>query len=186
MLMNIIVSGKNGMTITDGLRNAVVKNVQKLSKYFPQDTEVRAVLSVQRNNHIAELTIPFKGIIFRAEEISDDMYVSIGGAVDKIERQILKHKAKLRNRFGANESIRFDVPTIYDEGEKREEEETSFEIVKTKRFPIKPMSPEEAILQMNLLGHTFFVFTNAETDMINVVYKRKDGKYGLIEPVEEE
>ncbi|MBE3591823.1 MAG: ribosome-associated translation inhibitor RaiA [Thermoanaerobacter sp.] len=181
--MNITVSGKNGMTITDGLRDAVIKNVSKLSKYFPQDTEVRTVLSVQKNNHIAEITIPFKGIIFRAEEVSDDMYVSIDRVVDKIEKQILKHKAKLKNRFGANESIRFEIPPFYGEA-KGEEEEGSFEIVKTKRFPIKPMSPEEAILQMNLLGHNFFVFTNADTDTINVVYKRKDGKYGLIEPIE--
>lgn len=181
--MNITVSGKNGMTVTDGLRDAVIKNVSKLSKYFPEDTEVRTVLSVQKNNHIAEITIPFKGIIFRAEEVSDDMYVSIDRVVDKIEKQILKHKAKLKNRFGANESIRFEIPPAYEEA-KGEEEEGSFEIVKTKRFPIKPMSPEEAILQMNLLGHNFFVFTNADTDTINVVYKRKDGKYGLIEPIE--
>lgn len=181
--MNITVSGKNGMTVTDGLRDAVIKNVSKLSKYFPENTEVRTVLSVQKNNHIAEITIPFKGIIFRAEEVSDDMYVSIDRVVDKIEKQILKHKAKLKNRFGANESIRFEIPLVYEEA-KGEEEEGSFEIVKTKRFPIKPMSPEEAILQMNLLGHNFFVFTNADTDTINVVYKRKDGKYGLIEPIE--
>ncbi|SFE17675.1 sigma 54 modulation protein /SSU ribosomal protein S30P [Thermoanaerobacter thermohydrosulfuricus] len=181
--MNITVSGKNGMTVTDGLRDAVIKNVSKLSKYFPEDTEVRTVLSVQKNNHIAEITIPFKGIIFRAEEVSDDMYVSIDRVVDKIEKQILKHKAKLKNRFGANESIRFEIPLVYEEA-KGEEEEGSFEIVKTKKFPIKPMSPEEAILQMNLLGHNFFVFTNADTDTINVVYKRKDGKYGLIEPIE--
>ncbi|HAA64809.1 MAG TPA: ribosome-associated translation inhibitor RaiA [Thermoanaerobacter sp.] len=181
--MNITVSGKNGMTVTDGLRDAVIKNVSKLSKYFPEDTEVRTVLSVQKNNHIAEITIPFKGIIFRAEEVSDDMYVSIDRVVDKIEKQILKHKAKLKNRFGSNESIRFEIPPAYEEA-KGEEEEGSFEIVKTKRFPIKPMSPEEAILQMNLLGHNFFVFTNADTDTINVVYKRKDGKYGLIEPIE--
>lgn len=181
--MNITVSGKNGMTVTDGLRDAVIKKVSKLSKYFPEDTEVRTVLSVQKNNHIAEITIPFKGIIFRAEEVSDDMYVSIDRVVDKIEKQILKHKAKLKNRFGSNESIRFEIPPAYEEA-KGEEEEGSFEIVKTKRFPIKPMSPEEAILQMNLLGHNFFVFTNADTDTINVVYKRKDGKYGLIEPIE--
>ncbi|WP_029688076.1 ribosome-associated translation inhibitor RaiA [Thermoanaerobacter sp. A7A] len=181
--MNITVSGKNGMTVTDGLRDAVLKNVSKLSKYFTEDTEVRTVLSVQKNNHIAEITIPFKGIIFRAEEVSDDMYVSIDRVVDKIEKQILKHKAKLKNRFGSNESIRFEIPAAYEEA-KGEEEEGSFEIVKTKRFPIKPMSPEEAILQMNLLGHNFFVFTNADTDTINVVYKRKDGKYGLIEPIE--
>ncbi len=181
--MNITVSGKNGMAVTDGLRDAVIKKVSKLSKYFPEDTEVRTVLSVQKNNHIAEITIPFKGIIFRAEEVSDDMYVSIDRVVDKIEKQILKHKAKLKNRFGSNESIRFEIPPAYEEA-KGEEEEGSFEIVKTKRFPIKPMSPEEAILQMNLLGHNFFVFTNADTDTINVVYKRKDGKYGLIEPLE--
>jgi putative sigma-54 modulation protein len=181
--MNITVSGKNGMAVTDGLRDAVVKKVSKLSKYFTEDTEVRTVLSVQKNHHIAEITIPFKGIIFRAEEASDDMYGSIDRVVDKIERQILKHKTKLKNRFGANESIRFEIPPVYQEA-KEEEEETSFEIVKTKRFPIKPMSAEEAILQMNLLGHNFFVFTNADTDTINVVYKRKDGKYGLIEPIE--
>ncbi|MGB9679504.1 MAG: ribosome hibernation-promoting factor, HPF/YfiA family [Thermoanaerobacteraceae bacterium] len=181
--MNITVSGKNGMIVTDGLKDAVERNVNKLSKYFNEDTEVRTVLSVQRNNHIAEVTIPFKGIIFRAEESSDDMYVSIDRVVDKIEKQILKHKTKIRSKFGTNESIRFELPTVYKEV-KSEDEEPSFEIVKTKRFPVKPMSAEEAILQMNLLGHSFFVFTNAESDVINVVYKRKDGKYGLIEPIE--
>lgn len=181
VIMNITVSGKNGMMITDGLRDAVVRNLGKLDKYFTKDTEVRTVLSVQKNNQIAEVTIPFKGIIFRAEEVSDDMYVSIDRVIDKIEKQILKHKQKIRNRFDTNESIRFELPPVYEQV-KNDEEDSSFEIVKTKRFSVKPMSPEEAILQMNLLGHNFFVFTNAETEGINVVYKRKDGKYGLIEP----
>jgi len=110
-------------------------------------------------------------------------YHSIVHKNDSIPYFPRKHKAKLKNRFGSNESIRFEIPPAYEEA-KGEEEEGSFEIVKTKRFPIKPMSPEEAILQMNLLGHNFFVFTNADTDTINVVYKRKDGKYGLIEPLE--
>lgn len=177
--MKITVSGKNGMIITDGLRNSANKSLSKIEKLFTEDTEARVVLSVQKNNQIAEVTIPFKGMIFRAEEVSDDMYASIDNVVDKLEKQILKYKTKIKNNF-ATESIRFDIPQDYIKNGSSEENE--FEVVKTKRFSIKPMSIEEAILQMNLLGHNFFVFTNSETDDFTVVYKRKDGRYGLIEP----
>ncbi|WHE06676.1 ribosome-associated translation inhibitor RaiA [Thermoanaerobacterium thermosaccharolyticum] len=177
--MRITVSGRNGIMITDGLRNAALKSLSKIEKFFTEDTEARVVLSVQKNNQIAEVTIPFKGMIFRAEEVSDDMYASIDNVVDKLEKQILKYKTKLKNNF-AVESIRFDVQQDYIKNDLSEE--TEFEVVKTKRFPVKPMSVQEAILQMNLLGHNFFVFTNSDTDDFTVVYKRKDGKYGLIEP----
>lgn len=177
--MRITVSGRNGMVITDGLRNAAVRSISKVEKLFTEDTEARVVLSTQKNNQIAEVTIPFKGMIFRAEEVSDDMYASIDNVVDKLEKQILKYKTKIRNNF-AYESIRFDTQQDYIKNDLPEENE--FEVVKTKRFPVKPMSVQEAILQMNLLGHNFFVFTNSDTDDFAVVYKRKDGKYGLIEP----
>lgn len=182
--MKIIVSGKNGMEITDGLRNASKKSLSKIEKLFTEDTEARIVLSVQKSSQIAEVTIPFKGMIFRAEEVSDDMYISIDNVVDKLEKQILKYKTKLKNNF-ASESIRFEIPKDYINNGVNgngSNEEKEFEVVRTKRFPIKPMSIEEAILQMNLLGHNFFVFTNSETDDFTVVYKRKDGRYGLIEP----
>jgi putative sigma-54 modulation protein len=177
--MKITVSGKNGMVITDGLRTAVEKSLNKIGRFFTKDTEARVVLSVQKNSQIAEVTIPFKGMLFRAEEVSNDMYVSIDSVAEKIERQIMKYKTKIKNSF-ANDSIRFDITQGYigENGEETKE----FEVVKTKKFFIKPMSVEEAILQMNLLGHNFFVFTNSDTEDFSVVYKRKDGKYGLIEP----
>ncbi|AEF16701.1 sigma 54 modulation protein/ribosomal protein S30EA [Thermoanaerobacterium xylanolyticum LX-11] len=177
--MRITVSGRNGMAVTEGLRNAAIKSLSKIEKFFADDTEARVVMSVQKNNQIAEVTIPFRGMIFRAEEVSDDMYASIDNVVDKLEKQILKYKTKLKNNF-TPESIRFDVQQDYIKNDIQDELE--FEVVKTKRFAVKPMSVQEAILQMNLLGHNFFVFTNSETDDFTVVYKRKDGKYGLIEP----
>jgi len=179
--MRITVSGKNDIEVTDALRNVVEKKLSKLEKYFNKDADVRVTLGLQRNYHIVEITVPINGMIFRAEEATDDMYSSIDNAVEKLEKQILKHKTKLEKRFANGKSIRFDViPEIPEEN--RVEEEKEFEIVKTKKFAIKPMTPDEAILQMNMLGHSFFVFTNAETDELNVVYRRKDGKYGLIEP----
>ncbi|TZE82642.1 ribosome hibernation-promoting factor, HPF/YfiA family [Calorimonas adulescens] len=177
--MQVAVTGKN-MDVTDALKERAKKKLQKLDKYFYKELEARVLLEVERGFHKAEILIPFRDILFRAEEATPDMYVSIDNAVDKIEKQILKYKTRLEKRFSSGDSIRYaDLP----QGPKEEEE--GFEVVRTKKISIKPMSVEEAILQMNLLGHDFFVFTNEETDDVAVVYKRKDGRYGLIEPNEE-
>ena len=169
--MKVIVTGKN-INITDALRDTAVKKLSKLDKYFNPEVEAQATMSVQKNRHIFEVTIPFNGVILR-----DDMYISIDRVVDKLERQIDKHKTRLARKL-REDSVRIPVMTPKEE----EEEEKYPQIVKTKRFAIKPMPADEAVLQMDLLGHSFFVFLNAETEEVNVVYKRKDGRYGLIEP----
>lgn len=174
--MKINVFGKN-VALTDALKNTVDKKVGKLDKFFHQDVEVKVVLSVEKNRQNVEITIPFNGTILRADETSTDIYYSIDDAVDVIERQIRKHKTKLQSKKHTGESIKFEnIDPLYDY------EEDAVKIVKTKRFAIKPMSIEEAVLQMDLLRHSFFVFLNADTEEVNVVYKRKDGNYGLIEP----
>ena len=174
--MRVTVNGKN-VEITDALRSSVETKLSKLEKFFYTETEAKATLSVQRNRQIIEVTIPINGSFLRAEEATEDMYASIDGVVDKLTRQLRKHKTKLENRNNRYETIRFEnIPSF------TEEESFEPEIVKTKRFAMKPMSSEEAVLQMELIGHNFFVYSNSETDEVNVVYKRKDGNYGLIEP----
>ena len=174
--MRTKVSGKN-IDITNALKDRVEKKLSKFGKYFSPDTEAQATLSVEKNRHIIEVTIPFNGVILRGEEATGDMYTSIDNVVDKLERQMKRQKTKLEKRI-KDGSIKFDnlaaSPAEFEDGEVR--------IVRTKRFAMKPMPIEEAVLQMELLGHSFFVFSNAETEEVNVVYKRKDGNYGLIEP----
>jgi putative sigma-54 modulation protein len=174
--MKITVSGKN-IEVTSGLRNAMEKKLLKLDKYFIPDVEAHATLCIERNRQKVEVTIPFNGVILRGEESTDDMYASIDLVVDKLEGQIRKQKTKLQRRIHS-ESVRFQFIPEYDFKDK-EEEST---IVKTKKFAIKPMSAEEAVLQMELLGHSFFVYESADNRELHVVYKRKDGNYGLIEP----
>lgn len=176
--MKFIISGKN-IEITEALRNNTIKKLSKLEKFFNTDTDVYVTMSVEKNRHIVEVTIPFNGVVLRAEESSEDMYASIDKVIDVLERQIRRHKTRLKKRLydGAIKTEYFEKTNKQDV-----EEEGEFKIVRCKKFAIKPMTVEEAILQMNLLGHQFFVFTNAENEETNVVYKRKDGNYGLIEP----
>ncbi|MBC2582240.1 ribosome hibernation-promoting factor, HPF/YfiA family [Clostridium sp. DJ247] len=174
--MRIIISGKN-IEVTTALRNNVEKKLSKLEKYFTPEVEAHATLSVEKNRQIVEVVISVGGMLLRAEEVHDDMYASIDFVVGKLEGQIRKQKTKLERRKHM-ESVRFqDIPD-YDNEETHEEHK----IVKTKRFAMKPMSAEEAVLQMELIGHNFFVYQDADGDEVNVVYKRKDGNYGLIEP----
>jgi len=174
-IMRIIVSGKN-IEITNALRDYATKRISKVSKYFENDIEAQVTMSVEKDRHIVEVTIPINGIILRGEEETGDMYSSIDMVVEKLEKQIHKYKTrinrKLRRTALANAEMEF--------ASKNDDEEPK--VVKTKRFAMKPMAVEEAILQMNLLGHDFFVFSNAETEEVNVVYKRRNGNYGLIEP----
>lgn len=174
--MKITVSGKN-LEVTSGLRNAMEKKLLKLDKYFVPNVEAHATLSVEAERQTVEVTIPFNGVILRGEESTDDMYASIDLVMDKIERQIRKQKTKLQRRIHG-EALRFQFIPEYDFKGKEEESK----IVRTKKFAIKPMSPEEAVLQMELLGHNFFVYESGDNGELNVVYKRKHGNYGLIEP----
>ena len=175
--MNLKITGKN-FDVTDALKERVNKKLGKLEKFFKPGTEAQVTMSMQRSRYIIEVTIITGGITLRAEVTEDDMYACIDKARDILERQIRKNKTRLAKRLyeGVLEQPDAFRKTI------DVEEETEFRVVRTKRFAVKPMPVEEAILQMNLLGHEFFVFSNAETNQVNVVYKRKDGNYGLIEP----
>ncbi len=173
--MNYTVSGKN-IEITNGLRDAVVDKLSKLERYFTPDTEVNVTLSVEKERQRIEVTIPIKGTIIRAEQVSSDMYASIDLVEAVLERQLRKYKNKIVDQ----KQSAMALSQVFLEEESTEEDE--IKIVRSKRFAMKPMDVEEACVQMELLGHDFFVFRNAETDEVNVVYKRKGNTYGLIEP----
>ena len=182
--MKFIISGKN-IEVTPGLKSTVEQKLGKLERYFPPETEIIVTLSVEKDRQKIEVTIPVKGNIIRSEQTSSDMYVSIDLVEEVIERQLRKYKNKLVARSQGHPTASFSGSNFKKEF--FEEDDTSVEdneirIVRTKRFGIKPMFPEDACIQMELLGHSFFVFSNAETDEVNVVYKRKDGSFGLIEP----
>lgn len=174
--MRYTITGRN-IDVTPGLRDAVEEKLGKLECYFTPETEVIVTLSVQRELQKIEVTIPVKGSIIRAEEASSDMYVSIDLVEEIIERQIRRYRKKLIDRKQSAQSF---SQLFIQEAEESEPEEIS--IVKTKRFGMKPMFPEDACVEMELLGHNFYMFLNAETDQVNVVYKRKGNTYGLIEP----
>lgn len=173
--MRYIISGKN-IDVTEGLKTAVYEKIGKLERYFTPETEIHVTLSVEKDRQKIEVTIPMKGNIVRAEQISTDMYVSIDLVEEVIERQLRKYKTKLIEQ--KQSAINFNQAFVDDDS--YEDEEVN--IIRTKRFAIKPMDAEEACIQMELLGHNFFVFRNAETDEVNVVYKRKGNTFGLIEP----
>ena len=173
--MKFIIVGKN-IEVTEGLRTAVEDKIGKLEKYFTDDTEVHVTLSVEKDRQKIEVTIPVKGNIIRSEQVSSDMYVSIDLVEEIIERQLKKYKTKLIDKKQAAGFFKQE----FVENDYMEDEDV--QIIRTKKFDIKPMYPEDACVQMELLGHNFFVFCNAETDQVNVVYKRKGNTYGLIEP----
>lgn len=173
--MRITISGRN-IELTDGLKAAVEDKIGKLEKYFTPDTDVFVTLSVEKERQKIEVTIPVPGHIIRSEQVSNDMYVSIDLVEEVIERQLRKYKEKIvaKQQEGSN----FRKEFIEKESEPLDE----VKIIRTKHFGMKPMYPEDACVQMELLGHNFFVFCNAETEEVNVVYKRKGNTYGLIEP----
>ncbi len=173
--MKYIITGRK-MEVTEGLKTAVYDKLGKLEKYFNPDTEMMVTLSVEKDRQKIEVTIPVKGNTIRAEQVSSDMYASIDLVQEVIERQLKKYKNKLVDKKHAAESF---TPEFMD---KSYDEDDTIKIVRTKRFAVKPMDAEEACIQMELLGHDFFVFRNADTDEVNVVYKRKGNTFGLIEP----
>ena len=175
--MKYIIIGKN-IDVTPGLKSCIEQKLGKLERYFTPETEIIVTLSVEKERQKIEVTIPVKGHIIRSEQSSNDMYVSIDLVEEVIERQLRKYKNKLvaRNQEGSNFKQEFF------ESEDTSSEDDEIKIIRTKRFGIKPMFPEDACIQMDLLGHDFYVFFNAETEEVNVVYKRKNGTFGLIEP----
>lgn len=175
--MRVTITGKH-IEITDAIRSQTEAKLSKLDKYFNQEADVKVAVSVFRNNQKIEVTIPVNRTVIRAEATDTDLYNAVDMVVDKLGRQLRKHKTKLMNK--GHDTIRFEniegyIPVA------EEEEVAEAKIVKRKRFEMVPMTEEEAILQMELLGHNFFAFTHADTDTIAVLYKRKDGQYGILE-----
>jgi len=178
--MRLEIRGKN-IEVTDALKDYTTKRLSKLEKYIDDVKTAQVALSLEAEGHKVEVTIPLNGVILRGEEASEDMYTSIDIVVEKLEKQIEKYKTKLYKSYrgaGLKQTVADAIKKELDQKDTTEK----FKVVRTKRFAWKPMDEEEAIMQMNLLGHTFFVFFNADSDEVNVVYKRKDGNYGLIEP----
>ena len=170
------------MEITPALRDYVEKRVGKVTKYFEHVGEITVLLTVSKGRHIVEVTVPVEGgVLLRGEEATMDMYTSIDLVVEKLERQIHKHKTKLQRRFRAGG---FQAEMVKDEhpAAAAPADDEDYSIVKTKRFTVKPMDVQEAIMEMNMLNHDFFMFRNAENEQVCVVYRRTDGNYGLIEP----
>ncbi|MCI5918750.1 MAG: ribosome-associated translation inhibitor RaiA [Roseburia sp.] len=174
--MRITITGRN-IELTEGLKAAVEDKLGKLERYFTPDTEVYVTLSVEKERQKIEVTIPAKGNYIRSEQVSNDMYVSIDLVEEVIERQLKKYRTKIATKQQNAESV-FKKEFL----DNSDEEDEEIKIIRTKKFGIKPMYPEDACVQMELLGHDFFVFMNAETEEVNVVYKRKGNTYGLIEP----
>lgn len=178
--MKLDIRGRN-IEITDALKDYTTKRLSKLEKYIEDARTAQVALSVEGESHKVEVTIPLNGVILRGEVADDEMYSAIDLVVEKLEKQIEKHKTKLYKSYRGGGLKQAIADEIQQELKERDTTE-KFKIVRTKKFALKPMDEEEAIMQMNLLGHNFFVFHNAETDEVNVVYKRKDKHYGLIEP----
>ena len=182
--MNYNIRGEN-IEVTPAIREYVEKKIAKIERYFTEtpDANVNVNLKIYNDKKAkVEITIPMQNLVLRAEEVNDDMYAGIDLITDKLERQIRKHKTKVNRKIREKGGVNALFTTVaLEPGEQAVEEENELELVRQKNFDLKPMDSEEAILQMNLLGHNFYVFTNAETNHTNVVYKRKDGRYGLIE-----
>lgn len=181
-MLNFNIRGEN-IEVTPAIRDYVENKIQKIERYFSNGVHANANVNLKVYNDKqtkVEVTIPLKNLTLRAEERHDDMYAAVDLIVDKLERQIRKHKTKVNRKFREREGAGvYFANGVGNGGTTTEEEE--FTVVRTKQFDLKPMDQDEAILQMNMLGHDFYIFTDAESNGTNIVYKRKDGKYGLIE-----
>lgn len=182
--MRYNVRGEN-IEITPALREYAEKKIGKLERYFEESVDANVNVNLKYYNDQEskiEVTIPMTDLVLRAEENHQDMYAAIDLVVNKLERQIRKHKTKVNRKLREQGAPKFVFSNFQPEDAPQDEVDEAEEVVRTKRFNLKPMDSEEAILQMDMLGHSFFVYTDAKTNKTNVVYKRKDGKYGLIEP----
>jgi len=174
--MKYNIHGKK-IEVTDSIKKYIEEKIGKIEKYLsnPEDITAKVVIRISGREQVVEVTIPIQKIVLRCEERHDDLYAAIDKVSDKLERQIRKNKTRMQRRVSKNETIGFDLNF---EGSKDEDEQV---IVKRKEIEMKPMSEEEAILQMNMIGHDFFVFRNVKTGEVDVLYARKDGNYGIIE-----
>jgi len=179
--MEPLIHGRN-VKITPQFQTHAQERIERLQRFFSRILQVHVSIKRQRGQYSAELTLNASGMVLRAEEQQPDMYVAFDDAVEKLERRLKRFKERLYHH--SRGTIRKQVPPEESaEAEEPEEAaETEPSIVRTKRFSMKPMAPEEAALQMEMLHHDFFVFTNSETNEVNVIYRRRDGNYGLIEP----
>ncbi len=172
--MRVIITSKN-FNASDHLKQTIESKFEKLGKYFSKDIVANVTLTMERGRQKIEATINAKGTIFRAEEETNDIYTGVDRVVDKLSTQMSRFKTKLQRKHKDHKEFIFaNLP------EAPEAEEMA--VVRTKKFDLMPMTQDEAIMQMELLEHTFYIFLNMETDTVNVVYKRKDGNYGLLEP----
>jgi len=184
--MKVLTRGEN-VEVTGAIEEYVERKISKLEKYFEESpaADAHVKISVYNDEQRIEVTIPMTNLLLRAEDSHVDLYAAIDQVVDKLERQIRKHKTKINRKFRKTGGAKLAFAEMEQDAiEAKEEEEpgNEIEIVRKKRFNIKPMDSEEAVLQMDMLGHNFFVFENRDSGETNVVYKRNDGKYGLIEP----
>lgn len=183
-MLKFNIRGEN-IEVTPAIRDYVENKIEKVERYFNEDLNANANVNLKVYNDKqtkVEVTIPMKNLTLRAEERHNDMYAAVDLIVDKLERQIRKHKTKVNRKFRDREGTGIYFANVTSQMEANaESSEDEYTIVRTKQFDLKPMDQEEAVLQMNMLGHDFYIFTDAETDGTNIVYKRKDGKYGLIE-----
>ena len=175
--MNYIISGRN-IVLTEALKDYAKEKIGKVERYFEPSTKVYITFSVQKGRKIVEVTARHRGMVFRVEEDNIDMYAAIDKASDILERQIRKNRTRLAKKLYES-PLKYEK-VFFDVSENEEEEE--YNLIKNKKFSIKPMDVEEAILQLNLVGHTFFVFMNLDSNKVNVVYRRKSGGYGILEP----
>jgi putative sigma-54 modulation protein len=175
--MKIVITSKN-ISASDHLRGIIESKLSRLGKFFSDEIAANVTLSAEKGRQKIEATINASGTIFRAEEDTQDIYGGIDRIVDKLSAQISKYKRKLAGKHKDNKTIMFDgIPDFSEPGDGGDE----IEIVRRKKFELLPMSPEEAVLQMELVGHNFFVFLDMDTNGIGVVYRRNGGKYGLLE-----
>ncbi|MEG0450247.1 MAG: ribosome-associated translation inhibitor RaiA [Lysinibacillus sp.] len=180
-MLNFNIRGEN-IEVTPAIREFVESKIDKIERYFNEDFTANANVNLKVYNDKqtkVEVTIPMKNLTLRAEERHHDMYAAVDLIVDKLERQIRKHKTKVNRKFREREGVGIYFATTQTGGAVTEEEE--FDIVRTKQFDLKPMDQDEAVLQMNMLGHDFYIYTDADSNGTHIVYKRRDGKYGLIE-----
>ena len=175
--MKFVYTGK-GLEVSEGLKARVEKKLGKMERYFNQEADATILFKQQKGaRNIVEITVSVGGLIQRAEECSNDMYLSIDRAVDKLESQMRRYRTKLDKHLRDARAEAFEVAApeaVY--------EEANYDVVRVKKFTVKPMSVEDAITQMELLGHDFFLFMNEETEIMSVLYRRNDGSYGLLQP----